>query len=385
MTKAKTWLSMLYVGIGLLMLSSSVAQESSGPVKVILTAESVDSTATDVSWILINSATEDVTTREGGATVELELEPGNYEVLLTAGDFEGESVIEVTAAGNNEFSISTADADEGFAFMAPESIPAGHNLQFEYRGPNLKGDLIFITRPATANNRYFTDKDVSHKAIQGSPAVFVAPSGTGDYELRYFSMANGSVLFRQAITVTDPQITWRVPAEIVAATEFSFAFSGPNLPQDRLFIAKPDMASNRYVTDADRSHKVTAGLTATLIAPVSAGDYEIRYFSGAAGSVLDRYPLVVAPHTIAIEAPRMVDAGTEFEVTWSGPNVAGDFLFVAKPDLEANAYFYGDRQRKTSAGSPVKFTAPAKPGPYEIRYFSKKNGRAAAKRTIVVR
>ena len=352
---------------------------------VVLTAESPDTPATSVTWVLIQTETEEVTSLDGGPTIELELLPGRYEVILTSGQLQGESNIEVTAGAANKFSILLAGRKDAFGFMSPEAIKAGHLLRFDYRGPNLEGDRIFVAHPDMEENRYSRDEDLSHRAELGPPVTIVAPALPGDYEIRYLSMAHGAVLFRHRLAVTDADVRWRVPAEIVAATEFSFEFSGPSLAQDRVFIATPEMDSNRYYTGSDRSHKAADGTTATLIAPVSAGNYEIRYFSGAAGSVLARHPIAISEHSVTIDGPRTVDAGTEFEVHWTGPKVEGDFLFLTEPSLEPTKYYYGERLRKVSGGSPAKFTAPTESGPFEVRYYSKKNGRMVAKRTFVVR
>jgi hypothetical protein len=298
--------------------------------------------------------------------------PGNYEIRYF-------SHANGTVLARQPIAITAPRVE----IEAPQTVTAGSEFVFSWTGPGIEGDLLFVARSDMDANQYF--RGGRSMAASGGNGRFVAPAEPGDYEIRYFSMANGAALFRRPLTVTDADVRWRVPAEIVAAAEFSFEFSGPGLADDRLFIATPEMDANRYYTDSDRSHKAADGATATLIAPVSAGDYEIRYFSGAAGGVLARYPIAVSEHAVTIDAPRTVDAGTEFEVHWTGPKVEGDFLFLTEPSLEPTKYYYGDRLRKVDVGSPARFTAPTESGPFEIRYYSKKNGRMVAKRTFVVR
>ena len=73
------------------------------------------------------------------------------------------------------------------------------------------------------------------------------------------------------------------------------------------------------------------------------------------------------------------------DVTWHGLNVEVNVLFITEPELEESGYCYGARGQGISVGPTFKFTAPSDAGTYEIRYYSEKNGRMVAKRTIVVR
>ena len=67
-------------------------------------------------------------------------------------------------------------------------------------------------------------------------------------------------------------------------------------------------------------------------------------------------------------------------------NAKGDLVFIAKPSMDENKYYYsGGQSASTSKGSPATLTAPAKKGTYEIRYYSKGNGKVLAKRALIVR
>ena len=184
------------------------------------------------------------------------------------------------------------------------------------------------------------------------------------------------------MTAAEVRIT--APGELVAGTEFTFDWRGPSAEGDRLFIAKPEMTAGKYHTDSDVSHKATAGSSANLIAPVKAGDYEIRYYSRANGRPLVRTPIRVTPHTVKIDAPRTVAPGAEFDFSWEGPNAKGDFLFIAKPEMKENRYYVGSGH-STKDGPSGKFTAPTDLGAHEIRYFSGRNGAMLAKRVFMVR
>jgi Ca-activated chloride channel family protein len=176
---------------------------------------------------------------------------------------------------------------------APQSVAAGSAMQFAWQGPNAPGDLIFIANPDMAANRYPMSADHHHRTQEGSPAQLVAPAEPGRYEIRYFSRANGAVLLRSSLTVTNPEARLDAPATVVAGSALQFAWQGPNAPGDLIFIANLDMAANRYLMSADHHHQTKEGLPAQLVAPAEPGRYEIRYFSRANGAVLVRSPLTV--------------------------------------------------------------------------------------------
>jgi len=69
---------------------------------------------------------------------------------------------------------------------------------------------------------------------------------------------------------------------------------------------------------------------------------------------------------ITIEAPPEVPAGSDFELTWTGPNNKHDFISIAEVDMEDRKYRnYVFAKR----GEVVTFRAPDEPGQYELRYI----------------
>ena len=106
-------------------------------------------------------------------------------------------------------------------------------------------------------------------------------------------------------------------------------FTGPAASGDEVFTASPTMpANNRYI-GGHLTHTVSNGLRATLIAPTQPGEHHIRYYSGRNGRSLAYRTVQITPHQVSIEAPASVPPGSQFAVTWSGPNAGGDFLFIA--------------------------------------------------------
>ena len=318
---------------------------------------------------------------EAGVQGEAALKSCTYDVLVTGDPAWAQ------AAGASQVVQSMLKPEEARPavssvrrFDAPASIPAGETLRFAWRGPGAKDDMIYISSLTMADARYPLRN--RHDATDPSDAVLIAPAVPGDYEIRYMSYANGAVLFRQSIEIEVPEVVIDVPAEVNAGMPLAIPWSGPAATDDGLFVARPDMDASRYWM-GDLYHDVEDGSPAELVAPAQPGDYEIRYYSQANGLPLVRKAFKVLPHAVVIDAPETVAAGAEFEFSWQGPAAEGDFLFVAPPDMDANRYYTRGRHY-ASAGSTGMFVAPAKPGNYEIRYYSSRNATTLAERTLTV-
>jgi Ca-activated chloride channel family protein len=82
-----------------------------------------------------------------------------------------------------------------------------------------------------------------------------------------------------------------------------------------------------------------------------------------------------------LDAPETVESGAEFEVAWTGPNNAGDYItLVAAGATEwtNEDYFY------TTAGSPGELTAPTADGNYEVWYVAGEDDAILAEVAITV-
>ena len=93
----------------------------------------------------------------------------------------------------------------------------------------------------------------------------------------------------------------------------------------------------------------------------------MRYVRAADGEILARQPVDVVALAISLNAPAEVDAGTRFEVEWTGTAKSGDFIAVAPFDAPRRRYL---DWTYTSVGHLLTLAAPFKPGDYEVRYIS---------------
>jgi Ca-activated chloride channel family protein len=172
-------------------------------------------------------------------------------------------------------------------------------MSFEWSGPAAEKDRIYIAPLDMVENKYWINNN--HNASDGSPAILVAPALPGAYEVRYYISANRSVAFKKALEVTDAEVRISAPGEVPAGETISFEWKGPAAEKDRIFIAPLDLAENKYMIFD--THNTSDGSPAKLVAPELPGLYEIRYYSGANGLPLVRYPIRVMPHAVSVDAP----------------------------------------------------------------------------------
>ena len=87
-------------------------------------------------------------------------------------------------------------------------------------------------------------------------------------------------------------------------------------------------------------------------------------------------------HPITLVVPTVVEAGTRFEVEWSGTAGKGDFISIANPHSGAKRYLDWSF---ANLGSPVTLAAPFDPGRYVVRYVRAGDDEILAQAMIDVR
>ena len=302
-----------------------------------------------------------------GNPVELwaPIEPGDYELRYQSERNPGE------IGGRRAIRVIPAE----IAIAAPSRVDAGRPFAIEWIGPNGERDYVTIVPADTPDGEW---KSFAYTA-DGSPARLHAPITPGLYELRYQSEREEGVFARRPIEVVPVAITLDAPAELAAGARFPLVWSGPDGDSDYLTIVAADAEDGAYGSYSYTS----AGSPTELVAPLEAGDYEIRYQSERERGVFARLALTVLELQASVEAADAVAAGASFEVRWSGPNGPGDYITIVAAGAPAGAYL---SYAYTANGSPVTLTAPQEPGSYEVRYQSESAGdKIYAVRPITVR
>jgi hypothetical protein len=170
---------------------------------------------------------------------------------------------------------------------APASVAAGANFSVTWKGPNNPRDFVTIVKSGTPDKGYAT---YAYTA-KGTTRELRAPDQPGDYEVRYLTGQSYATLGSAKLAVTANSATLQAPSEAVAGTTVPVNWKGPNNPHDYITIVSPSAVEGSY-----GNYEYTArGNPVKLLAPLAAGDYELRYSTGQSHATLARAPLKITP------------------------------------------------------------------------------------------
>lgn len=171
--------------------------------------------------------------------------------------------------------------------------------------------------------------------------------------------------------------TVQIPAQVGAGAVFAAVWTGPDNRGDFLTIVKKDApahTSGAYTLTRE-------GSPLKLLAPIEAGEWEVRYVATRSRTVLGRTPLTVVPAAATLEAVAQVTLDTPVTVAWTGPDNPGDYVtLVAKSEPDGKYGHY----TLTNTGSPLKVTAPPAAGEGELRYMTGQGAKVLARRPIAI-
>ncbi len=153
------------------------------------------------------------------------------------------------------------------------------------------------------------------------------------------------------------------PVDTVVGSGVTVSFKEETNPRNFVTIVPAGSQEGIY-----KAYRYARGKSVALVAPVTPGEYEIRLLQAERPfATLWRQPLSVADAVATVGAPEQVDGGAEFEVAWTGPDNAQDFITIVPAGTPEGKYERG--YRYTRSGSPLEIRAPESAGSYEIRYL----------------
>jgi Ca-activated chloride channel family protein len=254
------------------------------------------------------------------------------------------------------------------------TVNSGSNFDVAWSGPANPRDYLAIAAPDDPGTRQHNYAYVE----QGSPLQLTAPDEPGDYEVRYMQRQSRVILARQSITVLPVAASLRHAGAVNSGGTFDVTWTGPGNYRDYLAIAAPGDPGTHQHNYA----YVEQGSTLQLTAPDEPGEYEVRYIQRQSRNILAREPIDVVPVTATLQAASMVNPGSTFDVTWTGPANYRDYLAIAEPGDPGNrqlTYAYVEK------GSPLELRAPDEPGDYEVRYIQRQSKNILERHAIEVR
>lgn len=242
---------------------------------------------------------------------------------------------------------------------APDEAGAGSEITLTWTGTVTEGDTIVL--------RLVGETGGTEIGAEANSAVLTLPLEAGDYEIVYMN-AEDKVIATRSIKVTPNTYTLTFPEEVQAGQWFEVEWTGPDNVGDYVTIVPegaPEGDWQSYFYTAD-------GSPATLQAPLEPGVYEIRYSTEQVypNPTLFSMTVTVIMSDYAVMTPSEVMAGSSFDVSWVGPDNAGDYITIVPegtPEGEWAEYAY------TTAGNPLALNAPTETGVYEVRYSSEES------------
>lgn len=172
--------------------------------------------------------------------------------------------------------------------------------------------------------------------------------------------------------------TLQASAAAKVGSELPVTVTGSSNPRDFVTIVPVDAQEGEY--DAYQYVNKPSGLK--LQVPSKPGNYEIRLLSADSPyPTLARRPLKVESVEASLDAPAQVSAGQAFQVKWTGPDNARDYIGIGDADPKKRQYI---SYVYTSRGSPITLDAPDEAGEYELRYFLAVGNEVIARKRITV-
>jgi hypothetical protein len=127
----------------------------------------------------------------------------------------------------------------------------------------------------------------------GSTLELTAPDVPGNYELRYATGKEYTTLARTPITVGAITGTVTGPSTVVAGENFKASWKGPDNPRNYVTIVPKGAREGEY--SSWYFYTTPANNPGSLVAPLTPGEYELRYSTAEKYLTIARAPITVTP------------------------------------------------------------------------------------------
>ncbi len=260
-----------------------------------------------------------------------------------------------------------ADVLPKASVSAPKLPPTiGTTFFVDWTGPNGEHDYSDIGKPDY--KRVYGELSYSW-AEAGQPAQLKAPGTAGMYQLRYIwqGQKQKHVLAAVDFEIKDSEVSLIASARVAAGESFEVNWTGPDQAADYVDLVKKG-SDKAY---GELSYFYTKiGPTGSLLAPVIAGEYDIRYVLEAADGrkILHRIPITVEQSVVSLSAPPTIEIGDNFDVFWTGPNNKDGYIDLVK---RGDTRTYGEFSYFYLKDHPESGTLQAYviPGEYDVRFI----------------
>jgi hypothetical protein len=175
--------------------------------------------------------------------------------------------------------------------------------------------------------------------------------------------------------VAAPSLT--TPPSAAVGSTITLQATGTGNPRDFVTVVPKGTREGAY-----QAYVYVAAGDLKLAMPATPGDFEMRLCEAASPykTIIAR-PIKITAANAGVSAPATVAAGATFEVKWTGPNNDRDFIAIGEAAPGGRLYIDYKYSRD---GSPLKLSAPEKPGNYEVRYILGAGNTVIARQAVTV-
>ncbi len=290
-------------------------------------------------------------------TVRVPGTPGPYDLRYVAQAGDGRTVLKVLPLDVTETSVD-------LAFNPAVSL--GGVLEVDWSGPGTEGDYIdIVPRGYTLRSG-----EKSYAYISGgNPLELKLPGEPGKYDVRYVLQSADGRTVLKTVPLTLNAIDFAVEpstASGVSGDTISVTWTGPANDGDYV-----DIVPRGYTqTSGEKSYTyIKADNPLAIRLPGAAGDYDLRYvFVSSTGRAVKAVrPIRVTPAEVVLDVPASVVAGAQFDVSWTGPGHANDYVDLVP---EGHTRTSGELSYAyTRTGETLTLKAPDNAGTFLVRYI----------------
>ncbi|MDF1656322.1 MAG: VWA domain-containing protein [Verrucomicrobiales bacterium] len=259
----------------------------------------------------------------------------------------------------------------------PAVVDGGAPLTIDWIGPNNQGDYITMVKQ-DAGKGVYNSYGYTKNSKDGKLTITALEIAGEDYEIRYIEGQDKTTLASYPISVRAVTASVKGPETAVAGGQVEIEWIGPKYQGWFITIVPADAPENKFTKYfyTQKSESPTI-----LQSPELVGPCEIRFISEDRNVFASAPIKMIAATAEFTKIPESVAAGEDFQVEWTGPDHARDYITIIEADDADNKY--GD-YIYVEKGQDQDLTAPDEPGVYEIRYVTSQKKNVLAREIIKV-
>lgn len=212
--------------------------------------------------------------------------PVRMKLPESAGEFELRYVMRLSKRILARRPITLFGVDA--SLQASDVAQIGETIEIRWEGPGNQYDQLALYRIGEAKP-VKVERIVSRK----NPVPMQLPEQAGDYELRYQTARDGSVLATRPLRIGAVEASLQAPERATAGTLIEVNWTGPGNNYDAIGVYRAGDADNAkpqsQASILNRKNPVDLKL------PAEDGDYELRYRTMQSATVLARRSIRIEP------------------------------------------------------------------------------------------